>query len=110
MTSFAYGVHQNLVRAGINPQSKEYYRQLDERVEKVFPGQAGSGRNASGRGETEVLVAGQRRKSVVASAARSSSSPRKVQLTSTQVDLANRLGLTKEQYAKQVLKEMRNDG
>jgi hypothetical protein len=43
---------------------------------------------------------------VVAPAARSGKKPRKVQLTSTQVALAKRLGLSNEQYAAQLLKEM----
>jgi N-acetyl-beta-hexosaminidase len=33
--------------------------------------------------------------------------PRKVQLTSTQVSLAKRLGLSNEQYAAQLMKEMK---
>jgi hypothetical protein len=32
--------------------------------------------------------------------------PRKVQLTPTQVSLAKKLGLSAEQYAKQIVKEM----
>jgi hypothetical protein len=42
---------------------------------------------------------------VVAPAARSGKKPRKVQLTSTQVALAKRLGLSNEQYAAQLMKE-----
>jgi len=36
------------------------------------------------------------------------SRPRKIQLTATQVALAKRIGLTPEQYAKQVIKETSN--
>ena len=46
------------------------------------------------------------RKSVVAPATRAGKSPRKVTLSKNQVDLANRLGLTTEQYANQVAKDM----
>jgi hypothetical protein len=46
--------------------------------------------------------------SVVAPAQRSAKKPRRVQLTSTQVSLAKRLGLTAEQYAAQLLKEASN--
>ena len=108
MTSFAYGVHQNLVNQGVNPHSDEYYEKIDERVRSVFPERMGN--NVEGGRGNEVSAANPRRNSVVASAARSSNAPRKVQLTSTQVALAKRLGITKEQYAKQLLKEMRNDG
>jgi hypothetical protein len=44
---------------------------------------------------------------VVAPAARSGKKPRKVQLTSTQVSLAKRLGLSNEQYAAQLMKEVK---
>ena len=46
--------------------------------------------------------------SVVAPPSRSAKQPRKVQLTSTQVSLARRLGLSNEQYAAQLLKEASN--
>jgi hypothetical protein len=51
-----------------------------------------------------------RRKSnnVVAPATRSTA-PKKIRLTQTQVTLAKRLGLTPEQYAKQVAIDMRKD-
>ena len=45
---------------------------------------------------------------VVAPVNRSAKKPRKVQLTSTQIGLAKRLGLTPEQYAQQLLKESMN--
>ena len=99
MTAFAYGVHTNLVNNGIPPTSDEYYKDIDSRIREVFPNKF---ENEMARGEP---VASSRTSTVVASAGRASSRPRKVQLTSTQVSLAKRLGLTPEQYAKQLLKE-----
>ena len=102
MTSFAYGVHEKLVRKdSVNPKSDEYYERLDERLRQVFPERF---ENEMG---TEEPAASSRTSTVVAPANRSSGKPRKVQLTSTQVALAKRLGITPEQYAKQLLKEMR---
>tara|TARA_Y100000310_G_scaffold119376_2_gene118117 strand:+ start:3460 stop:4401 length:942 start_codon:yes stop_codon:yes gene_type:complete len=102
MTSFAYGVHEKLVRKeSVDPKTDEYYSRLDERLRQVFPG-----RFENGMG-TEEPAASSRTSTVVAPANRSSGRPRKVQLTSTQVALAKRLGITPEQYAKQLLKEMR---
>ena len=49
-----------------------------------------------------------RRSNVVAPATRSTS-PKKVTLTQTQVSLAKRLGLTPEQYARQVAIDMRKE-
>ena len=100
MTSFAYGVHEKLVsKDRVDPRSDEYYRRIDDRLRQVFPEKFGDGYGA------EEPAASPRTETVVASANRSSGRPRKVQLTSTQVALAKRLGITPEQYAKQLLKE-----
>jgi len=99
MTGFAYGVHEELVRSGIDPTSKpdDYYAEVDRRIQDRFPEQFGGVEET--RGSTPPQP-------VVASARRSGGNSRKVQLTRSQVDLAKRLGLTKEQYAAQVAKEM----
>jgi hypothetical protein len=49
-----------------------------------------------------------RKVSAVAPVSRSVKQPRKVTLTVTQVALAKRLGITPEQYAAQIAKEMQN--
>jgi hypothetical protein len=46
--------------------------------------------------------------SAVAPVSRSVKQPRKITLTTTQVALAKRLGITPEQYAAQIAKEMQN--
>jgi hypothetical protein len=46
--------------------------------------------------------------SAVAPVSRSVKQPRKVTLTTTQLALAKRLGITPEQYAAQIAKEMQN--
>ena len=99
MTSFAYGVHEKLVREkGIDPQSDEYYEKIDSRMKQVFPDFFGS--NAS-------AVSANSQSSVVAPATRNNGAkPRKVQLTATQVALAKRIGVTPEQYANQLVKDM----
>jgi|TARA_R110000803_G_scaffold150645_1_gene215904 gamma-glutamylcyclotransferase (GGCT)/AIG2-like uncharacterized protein YtfP len=99
MTSFAYGVHEKLVREeGIDPQSSEYYEKIDARMKQVFPDFFGS--NAS-------AVSANSQSSVVAPATRNNGAkPRKVQLTATQVALAKRIGVTPEQYANQLVKDM----
>jgi len=97
MTSFAYGLHDKLVvDERMDPRSEDYYLRVDKRVREVFPE----------RFEEEPAREGTPRKSVVAPATRGSKPPRKVTLTGTQIDLAKKLGITPEQYAKQVAKEM----
>jgi hypothetical protein len=98
MTGFAYGVHEDLVRSGVDPNTRadEYYAEVDKRIQERFPEHFGE---EASREETSAP------QPVVASARRSSGKTRKVQLTKTQVDLARRLGITKEQYAAQIAKE-----
>ena len=109
MTSFAYGVHERLVnREGIDPSSEQYYQLINSRMKEVFPTQfSGSSQRTQ---ESAVIVdtaQPKRAKSVVAPASRNAgATPRTVKLTGTQVRLAKRLGLTNEQYAKQLMKEM----
>ena len=102
MTGYAFGVHESLVKQGINPQSQadEYYNRIDDSMRQRFPDKFD---------EQQVEAAPVRQTgSVVAPAGRSAKKPRRVQLTSTQVALAKRLGLTAEQYAAQLLKEASN--
>jgi hypothetical protein len=102
ITALAMGVHEKLVRSGVAPDTDQYYTQIDAAVRRAFPE-----RFADAPDE----VKPQRRQAgnVVAPAGRSSSqTPRKVVLTSTQVALAKRLGLTPQQYAAQILKDASN--
>ena len=102
MTSFALGFHNKLVKSGITPSSSEYYERIDARMKQVFP-------DAFESGETETSEDANpspKRSNVVAPATRSTA-PKKIVLTKTQVELAKRLGLTNEQYARAVAAEMR---
>ena len=108
MTSFAYGVHERLARdEGVDPESPEYYQLIDQRMQEIFPDYFGTG--DTGSSGSVVVESAPRRKAspVVAPATRNNGvAPRKVTLTSTQVALAKRLGLTPQQYATQLIKEM----
>ena len=97
MTSFALGVHSKLVESGIDPGSDEYYRHIDNRVRQVFPDAFESDKPAD--------APTQRQKSNVAPATRSTA-PKKIVLTQTQVNIAKRLGVPLEQYAREVAKQM----
>jgi len=94
MTSLALGLHNKLVKQGVSPQSDEYYETIDTRMRQVFPD------------NFEDAEKPKRKTQVVAPATRSTS-PKKVTLTRTQVQIARKLGLTPEQYAKQVAIDMR---
>ena len=104
MTSLAYGAHAKAVQDGVAPNSPEYFQRIDSRMRSAFPDydwQDSSdtyGRNAP--------VTASQPSSVVAPSSRSNGAkPRKVRLTSSQIALAKRIGLTNEQYAMQLIKE-----
>jgi len=108
MTSFAYGVHERLVRdEGVDPETQEYYELIDKRMQEVFPDYFGTSGTGPSRSVTVESAPRRRTSPVVAPAMRNNGAmPRKVTLTSTQVSLAKRLGLTPQQYATQLIKEM----
>ena len=95
MTSLALGLHTKLVKEGVSPQSDDYYEKINSRMRQVFPEQF---ENIGGESK--------RRSNVVAPATRSTA-PKKIRLTQTQVTLSKRLGITPEQYARQVAIDMR---
>jgi hypothetical protein len=97
-TSYALGLHKKLVQTGVDPRSEQYFEQIDARLQSTFPSlfKGAKDRPTSGEGS-------RRPTTVVASASRSTSGG-KVRLTSTQVALAKKFGLTPQQYAVQVAK------
>ena len=103
MTSYALGVHEDLVHNGVAPDSEKYYAEIDKELRKVFPHKF-----ADVAGEEEVTPRQQKATQVVAPATRSAKKPSKIKLTSTQVAIAKRIGVTPEQYAAQLMKDARN--
>jgi len=93
MTAVALEIHNELVESGVSPTSSEYYEKINSEVRKVFPEAFSSEKPA--------------KKSAVVAPATRSTAPRKIVLTQSQVNLAKRLGLPLEVYAKQVAEEMR---
>ena len=91
MTFAAFGIHKRLVEEeGFDPQSDEYYNELDRRIEDKF--------NMSSKDT------GKRPVQTVASVQRNSgrNSGKKVRLTPSQVAIAKKLGVPLEEYAKYV--------
>ena len=111
MTGYAYGLHETLIQnEGIYPTTDQYYQEVDKRMRSKFPEFFGE-EEAPVDNEQEVVetVISKKPSAVVAPATRNNGAmPRKVQLTGNQVALARRLGLTPEQYPKQVAKEVQN--
>jgi hypothetical protein len=99
MTSLALGLHTKLIKEGVSPQSDEYYERIDSRMRQVFPDNFEDA-------DQQTEVTPRRSANVVAPATRSTA-PKKVKLSQTQIALSKRLGLTPEQYARQVAIDMR---
>jgi hypothetical protein len=101
MTSLALGLHEKLVRNGIPAGSDDYYESIDKTMRKRFP------ENFEGEQEVETdepaKVNRPKASTVVAPATRSTS-PKKIRISKTQVALAKKLGLTPEQYARELTK------
>jgi hypothetical protein len=104
MRALAMGIHEKLVSehgAGY-ATTDEYYRRIDATVRKRFPEKFEDG------DETEIEVdskpPARTKPSVVVAPASRSTASKKLKLKPSQVDLARKLGITNEQYAKEVLK------
>lgn len=100
MTSFALGLHNKLVKDGVDPRSDEYYDKVNARVRQVFPEKFNSEETADASTQRT------NKRNVVAPATRSTA-PRKVVLSQSQVNIAKRLGVPLELYARKVAEEMR---
>lgn len=100
MTSFALGLHQKLVKQGIDPRSDDYYERINSRMRQVFPDEFADE-------EPELVEEKPRKKANVVAPATRSTAPKKIVLTQTQVALAKKLGVPLELYAQKVAEEMR---
>ena len=94
MTFTAFEIHKDLVdKEGFDPNSDEYYAEVDKRIRVDFPHKFGTSDN---KYTTEPVQ-------TVASAKRSVKPGRQtVRLTSSQVAIAKKLGVPLEEYAKQL--------
>ena len=94
MTYTAFDLHRKITEEeGLDPQSDEYYVEIDKRIRLEFP-------HKFGKVEKQTSKPTQN----VASATRSSKTGRKtVRLTPTQVTIAKKLGVPLEEYAKQLI-------
>ena len=106
MTALAYGIHETLIREeGVQADTDEYYQKIDAAMRQRFPDYFEKDE------EVQVTSAPAQRtpSTVVAPSNRNNGArPRKIQLTASQVSLAKRLGISPEQYAKQLIKESSN--
>ena len=95
MTYAAFGIHKKLIEEeGFDPRTDEYYTELDKRMEAEFPHKLGTNGNGSRRPAQNVAS--------VTRTAKGTGRKRRVKLSSSQVAMANKLGVPLEEYAKYV--------
>jgi hypothetical protein len=94
MTAYALGVHEDIVAEGVAVGSTEYYRRLDADLQERFPDIVKPSKDAQPS----------RSANVVAPATRSTA-PKKIVLTPSQVNIAKRLGVPLELYARKVAEQ-----
>jgi len=94
MTYTAFEIHKDLTeKEGYDPNSNEYYAEVDKRIRVDFPHKFGTTNSRQSTAPVQT----------VASANRSVKPGRKtVRLTSSQVAIAKKLGVPLEEYAKQL--------
>ena len=94
MTYTAFDLHRKLTEEeGFDPQSDEYYSEVDRRIRLEFPHKFGKKIQSTSKPTQNV-----------ASATRSTKTSRKsVKLTPSQVQIAKKLGVPLEDYAKQLM-------
>tara|TARA_B100001093_G_scaffold510675_1_gene577017 strand:+ start:2861 stop:3784 length:924 start_codon:yes stop_codon:yes gene_type:complete len=95
MTYAAFGIHKSLIEEeGLDPNTEEYYTELDTRIKTEFPHKFGEIKKSSG---PRVASAG-----ATASKSVSPKGRRTVKLTPSQIAIAKRLNVPLEEYAKYV--------
>lgn len=112
-TNKALSIHHDLVAAGIRPDSDEYTRQLDKRMKQSYPdhepveyiddGDAGERKR-----ETRRTDGGE--PTGRAQESREQANSRRITLTSTELAIAKKLGVTPQAYAAEKAKRVAREG
>lgn len=98
MTSLALGLHSKLKSSGVSIGSDEYYERIDSTMRKRFP------ENFEGVQEEKTAETRTTKLSNVVAPATRSTGSKKIKLSSTQITTIKKLGITPEQYVREVLK------
>ena len=114
MTAFAFGVHEELLEKKIPLESPKYFSEINKAVRESFPNYFGDeyeGNSRNGNG-TNGRTQSPPRRNAVAGVTRSPAgrASNRVTLTASQVALAKRLGITEQQYAREMIRLENNDG
>jgi hypothetical protein len=100
MTSLALGLHEKLVKTNgmAYATTDEYYKRIDETMRKRFP------ENFEETNADEERSSPRTKPSTVVAPASRSTSSKKIKLKTSELAIAKKLGLTPEQYARELIK------
>ena len=106
LTGYAIDIHNKLINAGVDAESDQYYEAIDSAVNKFrksIPGQA--------EAKPAQTQSTKPKNGVVVSSSRTPSGKTRttVQLTESALAVAKRLGITPQQYAKELLKQQKEN-
>ena len=96
MTYATWGIHTTLVNEGMDPESDEYYNEIDTRLKGYFPDKIGQTNSNTSTASNKVAqtVAGANTR------VGNKTGRRTVKLTPSQVAIAKKLGVPLDEYAK----------
>lgn len=105
LTGYAIDVHSKLVNAGVDPESDQYYEAIDKAVYQFQQNISGT----QATSQAPAPVQSKPKNGVVISSSRTPNGQTrtKVQLTESALAVAKRLGVTPQQYAKELLKQQK---
>jgi hypothetical protein len=107
MTAAALGLHEKLKRQGMQIGSDKYYATLDETMRRRFPESFDDDIEPPDV-EVEVVTpkadAPKAKPATVVAPVSRSTAPKKIRLKQSQVAIAKKLGLTPEQYVRELMK------
>jgi len=104
-SAYALGLHQKMLKEGVDPRSDAYFERLNKRLRQVFP-ELYEDPDAAPPAPSQTS---KKPAAVVAPATRSAGA-KKIQLTKTQVALAAKLNIPLQQYAAQVAQLEKQNG
>ena len=104
MTALALGLHEKLVRSGVDPRSDDYYDRVNATMRKRFPDYFNEEVEERQTQTREAEKPARTKPANVVAPVTRGTAPRQVRLTPTQVAIAKKLGLSNEQYARELFK------
>ncbi len=105
LTGYAIDIHNKLISSGVDAESEQYYDAIDSAVDKFRKSISGT------QDQTQAPAQPKPKNGVVVSSSRTPNGQTrtKVQLTESALAVAKRLGITPQQYAKELLKQQKEN-